>query len=441
MCCQPMTSNTRLRVCAVVLIFLAASALANAGTETVLYRFQGGNDGYLPADLISDAKGNLFGTTGLGGTGPCTDPFTGAVVGCGTVYELSPPTVSGGAWTHTILYDFPNGTSGIANDGVGAGNLLFDSTGNLYLTTESGGASNYGTVFQLAPPTVSGGSWTATVIADFTSLADGAVPNGLVIDHAGNLYGTTSSGGAYLGGVVFELTPPSTSGGAWTKTTLYSFKGGPNIGVGDGAEPQGLTLDATGNIYGGTNWGGICQGEGGCYGVIFKLTKPATSGGAWTEKVLYRFPNAEGTPDAGLVVDKAGNIYGTGYGGVIQLTIVGGKWTLNYLHLFNGQNSDGNGTFGGVTLDKFGNVYGTTEVGGTLNDGIVFELSPPAVSGGAWTENILYNFAGGSDGIAPFFRVIFRRGNTLYGTTGIGGNQGCVNYSEVGCGTVFAVVP
>lgn len=440
MCCQPISFNASLRVCMVV-VFLACSVFASAGTETVLYRFQGGNDGYNPGDLITDAKGNLFGTTGLGGAGPCIDPFTGVVVGCGTVFELTPPVVSGGAWTHTVIYDFPDGTSGLGSFGVGAGNLIFDTAGNLYGTTYSGGVSNYGTVFQLSPPAVKGGSWTATVIADFINLADGASPNGLVFDHAGNLFGTASSGGASLGGVVFELSPPSTLGGAWTRTTLYSFKGAPNIGYGDGADPQGLALDAFGNIYGGTNWGGTCDGEAGCYGTIFKLTKPSISGGAWTERVLYRFSNGVGTPDAGLVIDKTGALYTTGYGSVIQLTRSGNTWTLNYLHTFSDLNNDGVGPFGGVTLDKSGNVFGTTEVGGTVGDGTVYELSPPAVSGGAWTENIFYNFAGGTDGFGPVSRVIFRKGNTLYGTTTIGGNQGCVYYTEVGCGTVFALVP
>ena len=439
MCYQLISSNIRLR-CMAVVVLLASSPIANASTETVIYRFQGGNDGYDPGVLIADAKGNLFGTTELGGAGPCTDPFTGAVVGCGTVFELSPPSASGGSWTHTVLYDFPNGTSGIASSGVGPGNLLFDAAGNLYGTTYSGGSANYGTVFQLAPPAVSGGSWTATVVADFTNLAEGAAPSGLVIDHAGNLFGTATSGGASLDGVIFELTPPSSLGGAWTRTTLYSFKGAPNIGKGDGADPQGLALDVLGNIYGGTNWGGTCDGEGGCFGVIFKLTPPAISGGAWTERVLYRFPDATGTPDAGFVIDKTGTIYGTSYGSVIQLARLGSQWTLNYLHIFTDSNNDGVGPFGKLILDKSGNIFGTTEVGGTKGDGTVYELSPPAVSGGAWTENILYDFAGGTDGFGPTVGLI-RRGNTFYGTTSIGGNQGCVYYSNIGCGTVFSVVP
>jgi hypothetical protein len=295
-------------------------------------------------------------------------------------------------------------------------------------------------VFQLAPPAVQGGPWTATVITDFTNLADGAAPNGLVIDHAGNLYGTASSGGASMGGTVFEITPPATSGGAWTRTTLYSFKGAPYIGRGDGADPQGLALDVLGNIYGGTFWGGICDGEAGCGGVIFRLTKPSTSGGTWTESVLYRFSDAVGTPNAGFAIDKTGALYGTGGGSVIQLTRAGSKWTLNYLHVFTDLNNDGVGPFGKLILDKSGDVFGTTEVGGTIGDGTVYELSPPAVTGGAWTENILYNFAGGTDGFGPTVGVI-RRGSALYGTTSIGGNQGCVYYSNVGCGTVFSLVP
>jgi len=122
MCCKRISLNCWLWLC--IAAFLAGSVCANASTETLIYRFQGGNDGYNPGVLVADAKGNLFGATELGGAGPCTDPFTGVVVGCGTVFELSPSSVSGGSWTHTVLYDFPDGTSGIASRGVGPGNLL-----------------------------------------------------------------------------------------------------------------------------------------------------------------------------------------------------------------------------------------------------------------------------------------------------------------------------
>ncbi|MFI5115931.1 MAG: choice-of-anchor tandem repeat GloVer-containing protein, partial [Terriglobales bacterium] len=250
---------------------------------------------------------------------------------------------------------------------------------------------------------------------------DGAFPQaGLIFDTAGNLYGTTSLGGAYGFGTVFELTP--TAGGTWTEKVLYSFK---NDGT-DGSNPKaGVIFDAAGNLYGTTSLGGagVCQGAG-C-GTVFELTPAA--GGTWTEKVLHSFGGAtDGViPEAGLIFDAAGNLYGTtGYGGpynwgtVFELTpAAGGTWTENVLYSFQG-GADGAGPAAGLVFDAAGNLYGTTEVGGAgvcqgNGCGTVFELTPAA--GGTWTENVLYRFQSGADGANPYDALIFDAAGNLYG--------------------------
>jgi uncharacterized repeat protein (TIGR03803 family) len=223
----------------------------NGWTETILYVFQGGNDGFAPGpSLIFDQSGNLYGTTARGGSSDA-----------GTVFEM---TRSGNQWTETVLYAFQGG-----NDGSNPrGGLIFDHSGSLY-STASGGAYNAGTVFKLTP---SNGQWTFTVLYTFQG-ADGAYPTGnLVMDAAGSLYGTTNEGGSdnYCG-TVFKLTP---SGGGWTHTLLHAFTCGP-----DGGEPVNATpiFDANGNLYGTAACGGTGSGcsptfcDSGC-GVIWEIT-------------------------------------------------------------------------------------------------------------------------------------------------------------------------
>src|ERR1019366_2578878 len=264
---------------------------------------------------------------------------------------------------------------------------------------------------------------------------DGYYPEvGLIVDAAGNLYGTTTAGGAYNSGTGFELTPAA--GGGWTETVLHNFGNGT-----DGATPYaGLIFDAAGNLYGTTQYGGT-------YGVgtVFELT-PA-GGGSWTEKVLYSFNHNGadgGVPAAGLIFDAAGNLYGTtvnggtgsncvlGCGTVFELTpAAGGGWTEQVLHSFNNNGADGSTPFAGLIFDAAGNLYGTTFAGGTYGYGTVFELTPAA--GGGWTETVLHNFGNGTDGTAPYAGLIFDAAGNLYGTTFVGGTYGY--------GTVFEVTP
>jgi hypothetical protein len=206
-------------------------------TETVLYIFKGNGsgDGNTPAgSVIIDSAGNLYGTTGYGGTGNCV--LLGTKVGCGTVYELSPPTQKGGAWTETVLYSFPTAKQGYLPNG----DLVFDSVGNLYGATMFGGG--YGTacdpfyqycgaVFELSPPQKQGGAWTEKVLHGFMGGTDGSNPNGgLVFDSKGAIYGTTYRGGYDCPhnsgqgcGTAFKLTPPIRKGSKWTETVLTVF--------------------------------------------------------------------------------------------------------------------------------------------------------------------------------------------------------------------------
>jgi uncharacterized repeat protein (TIGR03803 family) len=290
----------------------------------------------------------------------------------------------------TVVYSFPS------NNGYGwgpNGGLVIDSAGNLYGTTVFGGGTGCagfgcGAVFELTPK--AGGGWTEKVLHRFNlNGKDGYYPaTGLAVDAAGNLYGTTGNGGIYGFGVVFEFTPKT--GGGWAEKILYNFNG-------NDPQPEELIVDAAGNLY-----GMAYQGDAHNYGYVFDLS-PRTGGG-WMEKILYSFIGTDGSqsPLSNLTFDKAGNLYGTTYGGgpnpygdVFELSPTGGSWTETVLHRFTYDLVDGYRPEGGVIFDAAGNLYGTTTSGGPNSGyGTVFELSP--VSGGGWTETILYSFSAGS---------------------------------------------
>jgi uncharacterized repeat protein (TIGR03803 family) len=236
----------------------------------------------------------------------------------------------------------------------------------------------------LTPPTSPGGTWTETTLYSFTG-GDVAPVGGVVIGSGGVLYGTTTSGGASNSGTVFSLTPPTSPGGTWTETTLYSFLGR----TGDGASPfAGVVIGSSGVLFGTTCYGGTgaCVGSlPGC-GTVFALIPPQSLGGPWTERVLHHFSGNDGNyPSAALVIGK-----------------------------------------GGV-------LYGTAEQGGTSNSGTVFSITPPKTPGGAWTEAVFYNFTG-YNGFTDA-SVVIGKGGVLYGTTRGNGT------STSGYGTVFALKP
>jgi hypothetical protein len=259
-------------------------------------------------------------------------------------------------------------------------------------------------VFRLRPPTEPGGTWTSNTLVNFANAGLGMLPGAGLVSSGGALYGTTSEDYPGNGcGMVYEVSPPSTEGGTWTSTAVYSFMGGPN----DGCFPVSpLTVDAGGILYGTTFTGAgtaPCSYSSNFYpgcGTVFQLTPPATVGAAWTETVIYRFTGTNGDgafPVAGVVLGKNGVLFGTttfggaatsgspcmsqgatGCGTVFKLTppsVPGGAWTETILHSFTGQNGEGS-IPGPLTLGPTGVLYGPTWAGGTSGNGTIFAVVP-----------------------------------------------------------------
>jgi uncharacterized repeat protein (TIGR03803 family) len=300
--------------------------------------------------------------------------------------------------------------------------LIMDRAGRLYGTTSGGFVSqNADTAFKL----VGGGSgWVFYTLYEFSSQSDEIGPGQLTFGPDGNLYGPAIAGGDGSCnndtgcGAIFRLQPPPNHCTAflcyWTHTALYNF-----IDISDGFAPSAIAFDAAGNIYGTTIYGGsdACSGEG-C-GSIFKLTP---SGGGWTKTILYSFQAADDGkwPSGAILFDAASNLYGTAEGGaanhgvVYELSPSNGAWTYTVLHTFEG--SDGSGP-GGLIADSTGNLYGTTGVGGSGDDGTVFELAHP----GNWTFESLYSFTNSRMGTQPAAGLVFDAAGNLYGSLGTGG--------------------
>ena len=372
----------------VLALTAVASSPTGAQTFSVIHSFAGGSDGENPVNgLVLDAAGNLYGTASAGGSS-----------NRGVAFKISTSGVK------TALHVFKGAKDGSNPQGF----LVWDTAGNLYGTTSAGGAYGAGTVFKIE-------GTTETILYSFTGRGDGASPlAGLVIDAAGNLYGTTSSGGANYNGAVFELSPPGQLGGKWTESVLYSFGTGT-----DGAVPVGgVSFDASGNLYGTTSAGG---GYG--FGTVFQLI-PGTP---WTENKLHDFQNGDdgAVPYAGLVADTSGNFYGAateggsnGGGTIFQLTPSNGTWNFNVISSVPGWGISG--SFRNVAVDpSSGNLYATTHCDGNYNSGTVYELTP---SGGTWDYNLLYTFTGGKDGLYSFSSLVLDQGK-LYGTTKYGGTK------------------
>jgi uncharacterized repeat protein (TIGR03803 family) len=404
---------------------------AQAQTVSVLYSFTNapGDGAYPEAGLIKDASGNLYGTTAVGGN------FSN-----GTVFEL---VNSSGTYSEQVLFSFTGGIEGIgASPEAG---LIMDASGNLYGTTEAGGSSGCsentgcGTVFELLN---SSGTYNLKVLHDFTSTGgDGASPfAGLIMDASGNLYGTTFGGGPlgpFGNGTVFELV---NSSGTYSEKVLYSFTGT----GGDGVGPSGvLIMDASGNLYGTTRFGGTSGN-----GTVFELVN---SSGTYSEQVLYSFTGTGGdgaSPFAGLIMDASGNLYGTtasggtpvpaggsgcifGCGTVFELVNSSGTYSEKVLYSFPSTGVDGELPSAGLIMDASGNLYGTTIGGGTDGLGTVFEL---VNSSGTYSEKLLYSFTGtGGDGAGPSGVLIIDASGDLYGTTVGGGTSSF--------GTVFRLTP
>jgi uncharacterized repeat protein (TIGR03803 family) len=397
----------------------AGCTRGHAGNEQVAYNFPGNGSPERPyAGLTTDKAGNLYGTTQLGGA-----------YNQGTVFEL---TLGSSGWTETILYSFTGNQDGSQP----TSNVIFDSAGHLYGTTTWGGGGNCptgcGTIFELTP---SSSGWTESVLYSFSGGSDGRQPNsGVVLGASGALYGTSSLGGTVSAscpsgcGTAFALTPGR---GGWSQSVLYAFTGG-----NDGSAPYAsLTLDRSGNIYGTTTAGGASGN-----GTVFMLTPSA---GQWTESILHSFSGTDGAlPYGGLVLDTANNIYGTTYhGGATNYGVVfelspahGGGWKETVLHDF--EDRPAANPAAGLVFNAAGNLYGTTMQGGNSSScagdcGTVFSLA--RVSGNTWKYNVLHVFGKGADGYRPSAPLLVTGAGTLFGVTQAGGA-----YNE---GVVFEVTP
>lgn len=419
------------------------NASFSGALEKIRYAFRGSRDGAYPyTALVVGENGALYGTTSLCGTKSCQQPsFTG---GRGVVFRMTPT----GRYEVLLRFDSERG-----RDGYGPSGLIRNANGALYGTAFGGATSpscpiGCGTVFKLTRVEL---RFVDSVVYRFKGGDDGDSPaGGVIADKTGALYGTTDLGGnapacnqsgtIYGCGTVFKLTR---TGSSYKESMVYRFQGGS-----DGARPfAGLTLDGTGALYGTTTAGGgsnaICPGQiSGC-GTVFKLT-PSPSG--YVESVLHRFQGGtDGSmPQAGLIADKAGALYGTtssgggacppGCGTVFKLTPARSGYALSILYRFQG-GVDGDGPSAGLLADGTGAFYGTTVSGGGCGGacGTVFKLTP---AGSGYAESIVYAFQGSPDGSHPSAALIANAG-ALYGTTTEGGDLSAC----AGCGTVFRLTP
>jgi uncharacterized repeat protein (TIGR03803 family) len=395
---------------------------AQAQNYQILHFFTGNEDGNLPSDSPTlDSAGNVYGTS-----------QGGYFAGCGNVFKFAPKP--DGTWTETVLTTFD--CSG-ADGRFPHGEVIFDKTGNLYGTTNDTGALGGGTVFKLSPNP--GGTWTRTILHNFAgSPNDGSGSfGGVVFDAAGNLYGETCFGGASNLGTVFQLKPEPD--GSWTEKVLHSFQGGT-----DGRCPFGSpTFDGAGNNLYGATYGGGNNAQCTDCGTVFQLQRNQN----WKENVIHTFTGgADGIqPLAGVTWARPNTLYGTtmfggttNQGTVYQVVLAKGAWTESVIYSFpNGLG----GAFPQSSLVLDGrNLYGTAQLGGTSHDqdagGTVFKLE---FLNGQWSAQVLHSFDGPPhDGTLPISGVALRREATrmhIFGMTWRGGPEQCV----LGCGILYEI--
>jgi uncharacterized repeat protein (TIGR03803 family) len=409
------------------------------------FSFGGGTYGeyglWSGAGVIAGGSGELYGTASSSGD------YTNCRDGCGTVYEAVPPSTPDGVWSMSVIYTFHGG-----KDGADPGNLVMDHSGTIYGVTRGGGAAGAGTVFALTPPAETGGAWKERTLYTFTGGADGSGPVApLVIGADGVLYGVAPSGGVTTGsctsegaaagcGTVFSLTPPAGPGDGWTFNLLYSF-----MSYDDGITPGGVVLDPSGILYGNTVYGGSSNcpyglGFRGC-GTVFSLTSPAPAPGAWTKNVVYSFQGGtDGSRPNGVTLgtvpgestavlygttSRGGNPYACGRGGegcgtaymLAPPSAPGDSWTETIITDF--PESRGFHPSSSLATGRGGVLFGTTS--GALNSGFtVYMLIPPTLSGSDWKKEVLSEFSSSSPGSPA--NVLLLGGN-LYGATYYGGDS------------------
>jgi uncharacterized repeat protein (TIGR03803 family) len=414
-----------------ILMTLLLASVAHAQTQAtkfkVLHTFHGKDGSFPTGTLVRDSSGNIYGTTGGGGTGGC-DGY-----GCGTVFKMN------NAGKEIWLYSF----KGASQIDPTAG-LLRDASGNLYGTTENGGkitktcggvqGGGCGTVFRVDK------NGQGTTLYKFKGTPDGYFPQALLVkDSAGNLYGTSYLGGVDGIGAVFKLDANG------KETILHSFAGPPE-GGGDGAFLyEGVIRDTAGNLYGVTAAGGASGA-----GTVFKVDSSGS------ETLLYSFSGGSdgGDPDSVLLLDSQGNLYGTtanggssdvcdgGCGTVFELSPQsGGNWAETVVYSFCSLENcaDGQQPVGGpLVKDSVGNIYGNTIFGGSYRNcngdscGVIFKLDT------AGKETVLHSFTGGADGAFPVAGLTLDSSGNLYGTAWQGGAKCFTSYT---CGVVFKITP
>jgi uncharacterized repeat protein (TIGR03803 family) len=395
-------------LCGLLAITAVAAAplpLAGAGGGLDVIHSFGDGDGEYPAtDLVVDSSGTIYGTTTQGGG-----------LNSGTVFALTP---SGQGWSESVIYSFTSGEDG----GQPYNGVTLDTQGNLYGTAVTGGMGQAceggcGVVYKL---TRNAGTWTQSVLHNFTGGDDGSGPGaGLTFDGYGNLYGMTPTGGAFGLGVIYKLRPDGNGG--WTQSVVHAFTGGTDGAAGS----AGRLLLHGGRLYGVTTVGGAFG-----KGTVFRLT-PHSDGG-WSLETLYSF---KGPPDGGLpygavVRDTAGRLYGTTYydgayglGAVYQLAQdPSGQWRERVIHSFEG-GGDGSNPVSHLNVDAAGNLYGTTSEGGDggCNCGTIFKLTD--MGAGHWQHTVLHTFAGSPDGKYSYNGMARGPGGKLYGATVLGGDD------------------
>lgn len=388
--------------------FVAAVAQEATPRESTIYTFSGsefpeGASAY--GGLVIGPGGVLYGTTEQGGVTTSQCPVSPPTGGCGTVYQLTPPSGSSKRWTETTLYAFGSEI----NDGYYPyASLTMGPDGVLYGTTQFGGLHGCGTVFQLLPPVSPGVVWTESALYNFGGGVDGCSPtSALALDSNGVLYGTTLGGGGNgQPGIVFSLTPPT-----WDELILHTFTGQ----NGDGSYPYaGVVIGAGGVLYGTTDQGGSLN-----YGTVYALTPPSPQQGLWTETIVHSFTGYSGD-GAGIfdvpTLGTGGLLYVTASGGganglgtVIQLTppsAPGGNWKEKTIYSFTGgTGGNDHSPSSGVTLGPNGVLYGAT------SEGEVFELKPPLHPQGNWREVFTVLVPGGN-----YSPLALDSNGTLYGT-------------------------
>ena len=432
---QTVCRNSRFAILSCLLLALAVPVVpASAQTYNILYKFSGGSAGWFPeAGLVRDAAGNLYGTTALGGLAGIGCGSNG----CGTAFKLT-RTATG--WVYSVIYSFHGGIDGTRP----MSQLVMGADGSLYGTTAYGGAGNCvdqqgytgcGTVFQLTPHLCGSPlcSWNETPLYRFTGGQDGAHPwlGTLLLDHAGNLYGTTPAGGIRSDncptrncGIVFKL---SQTNGRWAESIVYAFTGNEDAAIPYG----GVISDAQGNLFGTTVGGGLSG-----YGTVYELSP---NGSGWAESILNSFTFGEGgEPWSGVIQDPSGNLFGTTeslYGTVYEVRPAGNGWVFGEVIQLPGSGIELGGPTGGVIRDSAGDLYGTAPIGGTLQSGDVFKLAPR--SGGGWNYTEIHNFGSNGDGYLPYGNLMQDASGNIYGTTTEGGGGSCIG----GCGVIWEITP